>query len=136
MSGLEHDLWCAARFKGFLPTRGAQAPLISGLQSGEVKLPARRAQVVSPCFGKFEKFRRDACADDMHSGIIRAAAAATIPVPTGQRVCRTRLKNGSEDVSDFDGHDRRIRRCELPSSGLRCGDGSGSLPGVGSTLEK
>lgn len=50
MSRLQYNIRRMAVFKGFLPTGGAEAPLVTRDEAGEFELRARRAQVVSTEF--------------------------------------------------------------------------------------
>lgn len=70
MGALQDDLGCFARFEGFLPARGAQAPLISGSQSHETELRPGSTEIVSPRSAEFEKVGGHHGADHVHSGVI------------------------------------------------------------------
>ena len=100
----QHDSRRGIGLKGFLPAGGAQAPLVAVLEAGKSELRARRAQVVAAAFGKFEKLVCHFRADDVHSSITRAGAAAAVPMPAGERIERAGNENGADDVAGFDGH--------------------------------
>ena len=50
MGGLQNDRRRATRVEGFLPTRGAETPLIPGAQPGKIELGTRGAEIVATAF--------------------------------------------------------------------------------------
>ena len=72
-----------ARPLGLGPSRGAQTPAIAVLETGE--RAARRLQVVAARLGVLEKRGRDAAADDVDAGVLRAGRAAPIAKEARER---------------------------------------------------
>ncbi len=50
MSRLQDDVRCAIRLKGFLPTNGAEAPLISRFESREGEVRTRGGEIIPALF--------------------------------------------------------------------------------------
>ena len=54
--GLKNDAWRRVVLVGFLPARGAEAPAISGFETGEAVFRHRSGQVVPSEFGELKEF--------------------------------------------------------------------------------
>jgi len=70
---------------GFPPPGGAQAPLVSWLQTWKIKIGHWRAQVIAPGAGEFQEFLRHDGTDYMGPGITWSGTAVAIPVKSGER---------------------------------------------------
>ena len=81
------------------PTRGANAPTVTGLEAGKTIFRPRRAEVVARRRAELEKFRRNLDTDGMAAGILRAGVARAIAKKPGQRIDRTGLQRTAEDVA-------------------------------------
>jgi hypothetical protein len=57
VGGTQNHTGCLACFQGFLPTRRAKTPPITGFQAGKSKFLLRSGKVVTARFGIFEEFR-------------------------------------------------------------------------------
>ena len=100
VGGFEHHFRCGARIQGFLPPGGAEAPAVSGLESGETGLGA--AEVVADAPAELEELGRHPGAHHMGAQVIGTGVAAPVPVEAGERVEAARLQLLTENVLRHD----------------------------------
>ena len=94
----QHDRRRHPGLERLLPARGAQAPLVAGLQSREAELGVRRRQVVADRGREGQELRGDPGADRVHAHVLGAGVAAAVAVEAGQRVEVAGLELFAEDV--------------------------------------
>src|SRR5262245_39260519 len=85
--------------KRLLPTRGAQAPAIAGLQAREADLRDRRAQIVALTLAEGQELRRHFGAHHMGADILGAGLAAAAAVEAAERPDGARLQPFAKDVA-------------------------------------
>lgn len=68
------------------PCTGANTPRITGFKAGEIELGRRRHEVVAPCFGEGQEGVVDDATHRVRASIVVVGVAASVAVPTGQRV--------------------------------------------------
>lgn len=98
VAGFEHHAGGAASVERLLPALHAQAPFVAILQSGELVLGTRGAEVVPARLGKSQEGIRNYRADSVQSQVFCARAAVTVPVKTCHRAGATAFKRASKDV--------------------------------------
>src|SRR5690349_10692113 len=81
------------------PPQRNHAPAIAGPQPRKAEFGTRRAQVVADLLLVLEELRADNRADRVAADVIRAGAAAAVPVETGQRVGAALGKRGAQHVA-------------------------------------
>lgn len=69
--------------EGLLPAGSAQAPLITGLEAGEIHFGSGRGKVVAVGPGEGQKFAGDFGADDVDAVVAGAGPTATITEEAG-----------------------------------------------------
>jgi hypothetical protein len=98
VGGLEDDLGGEAEFPRFFPARGAEAPLVAGLESGEIEIGHGGGEVVALGFGEGEERFGSAGADGVAAGVFGACGTGAVAVETGEGVDGAGLEFGAEDV--------------------------------------
>lgn len=86
MGAFEYDGWRNAGVKSFFPAQCAQAPAVTGFQTGEPKFRAGRDEVVAAAHREVQKRLCHFGAHDMAALVVRIGVAATVPEVTGQGV--------------------------------------------------
>jgi hypothetical protein len=95
------DGWGLAGLEGFLPSLGAEAPAVAGLETGEVILEARRGEVVASLFGEGEKFGRHHGADSVNAAVIGTEPAVAIAHEPSHGIHSAGFQRFAEDVTLF-----------------------------------
>src|SRR6056297_2172739 len=101
MRRVDPDLRCAALVMGLQETRGAQAPLISGFETGKAEFRARRAQVVADIFRIGEEFRGHERADRVAAVILRAGVAMPVAEKPGDRLAGAARQRPAQYIDRF-----------------------------------
>ena len=96
---LENHARRHAGLQRLTPARGAEAPAVARLKSGEIEVWLRGGEVVASCLGEGKELRRDLDADCVQPEIVRARMAAAGAIEAGQRPLRATLQRLTEDVA-------------------------------------
>ena len=107
--------------KGFLPTRGAHAPTVAGLQAGEIVVGHRRGEVIARRKAEGEELGRHFDADGVAAVVFGARVALAVAKETCERLERARFERATEDVE----RGRRNHGSERGQSGAGCKVGRG-----------
>lgn len=118
MGGFQNDRWRNSCFKGLFPAQGAEAPFIAGLEAGKLIIGDGGDQVITPGFGKSQKFLGHHCANDVPAGILRAGMAVAVPVKAGHRIGAARLEGRAEYVFCLFHNYQKITKKSSGSSGI------------------
>ena len=86
VGGFKVDGWRDTGIEGFLPAQHTQAPLVAGLEAGEVIFWVRRDQVIAHHLGENQKILGHAGTHGVNADIICAGVAAAIAEEAGERV--------------------------------------------------
>ncbi len=112
MSGGEDHRRGDASLQRFHPARGAQAPVIAGLQTRKLELRARGGKIIAGRLGEDQKLLGHDGADRMHAGVLRSRLAAAVAVEAGEGVHGAGLKLAAQDIARgalvSDGHETRF----------------------------
>lgn len=82
----------------FLPTRGAYAPTVAGLQAGEIVVGHGRREVVAGGAAEGEELGGDLDTDRMATVVVGTGVAMAVAKKTGERIERAGLERATEDV--------------------------------------
>lgn len=80
------------------PARGADTPVVAGLEAGEAVLWHGCGEIVAQLGGDGEKVRCDDAADGMNAEVFRAGAATAVAVEAGHGLASTGFKRLAEDI--------------------------------------
>ena len=94
----QHNLGRHAGIVCFFPTCGAQAPLITGLQSRKAIHWVGGRQVVTTLFAEFQKLCGHSTADNVQPGIRSARVATSITVKTCHWVRAASLQFAAQNI--------------------------------------
>src|SRR6478609_6187279 len=83
VGGAEHDGCGDARTVGLEPARGANAPAVAGLETGEAPLGTRRREVVAGKLAEVEELLGHHGAHRVASEVLRPGRAAAVAVEPG-----------------------------------------------------
>jgi len=87
----------------FLPAGNAEAPAVTGFQTGEVPFGGGGAQIIAPGGGEAQKLSRDFDADGVQAHITGTGAAVAVAVKSGHGLATAAGEGGSEDVGAHGG---------------------------------
>src|SRR5579871_10826 len=109
MGGFEDDRAGCSGLLDLEPTRGANAPVVAGLEAGEAVLEHRGAKVVAESLGDAEELFVDDAADGVDAEVVRAGFAASGAVEAGHGLAATDVERLTEYVAaaGFDGFGNR-----------------------------
>ena len=99
VGGTQNHAGRLACFQGFLPTRRAKAPPITGFQTGKSKFLLRSGKVVTARFGIFEEFRCHHGTDRMTAQILFSRIAAAVAIKPCRRFDRAQIQCFPKDVT-------------------------------------
>lgn len=105
----------------FLPTGGAHAPAVAGLQAGEIVVGHRRGEVVAGGAAEGEKLGGDLDAHGVAAVVVGAGVAMAVAEKAGERIERAGLERAAEDVE----RGRRNHESERGQSRAGCKVGRG-----------
>ena len=95
VGGFKDDLGRHSCVVGLLPSRGTQAPLVAGFQTGELVLRHRRGKVIAGGFRECQKIVRHDGTNRVSSVVTHASIAKTIPIEPRHRVSTAALQFGA-----------------------------------------
>ncbi len=84
MGGLQNDFWSQSCVVGILPSTGAEAPFVAGLQPWKFILWSGRGEVVSLLAGKLQECIGHDCTHSVHASVSVACVAMAITVVSCQ----------------------------------------------------
>ena len=96
VGGGQHHLGSSSRLERLLPPHGAQAPLVAGLEAGELVLGHGGGQVVAAARRERQELCRHEGTHDVHAGVVAPVLAATRAVVAGEWVERARFELAAE----------------------------------------
>ncbi len=99
VGGVQQNLWGFSFIVGFLPARGAEAPAVSGFESGEFVLRSWRAKVVSLREGKLKKLSSHDRADGVNPEVATTGVAKSVAVKSREGFIAAGFEFTTEDVA-------------------------------------
>jgi len=103
--GFKIDRGRAIVIKRAFPTRDADAPFVTGLESGKSPFRSRRYQIVSIEHGEIQKLARDFHAHRVQSDIFRSGATKSVAIESCHGIATTGSEFSPENVC---GHQRKV----------------------------
>jgi len=103
--GFKIDRGRAIVIKRAFPTRDADAPFVTGLESGKSPFRLRRYQIVSIEHGEIQKLARDFHAHRVQSDIFRSGATKSVAIESCHGIATTGSEFSPENVC---GHQRKV----------------------------
>jgi hypothetical protein len=97
--GFEHDLWSHAGLERLDPARHAQAPPVTGLQSGKIILGHGRGEIISHRAAEGEKLFRRHNTNGMQALVIGAGAAITVAVKSRHGIAAAALQGLAKNIA-------------------------------------
>lgn len=98
VGGLKHDGWGFLHLQSLSPTTDTEAPMVAGLQAGEVKLGHGCGEVIAACSAEGEELFRHHGTDGVQTFVIRPGAAVAVAVEAGDGGVAAPLQGSSEDI--------------------------------------
>lgn len=87
-----------AMLERVLPTRDANAPLVTWFESGKTPFWNRCHQIVSVQHGEIKKISGDLDADRVLPDIFRTGPAVAVAIKSGHRIATAALEFGPENI--------------------------------------
>ena len=105
VSGFEDDRAGGSSLLNLQPTRGADAPAVTGLETGKTKLGHGGAEVVPESLGGFQEGRVDDAADGMDAEVFGAGITAAGAIEAGHGLAAADVERLAQNVlaAVFDG---------------------------------
>ncbi len=97
--GTENDRRCDAGLMGFEPARGADAPAIATLETGESPFRSRGREVVPGLAAEREELLGHHGAHRVTAEILGAGRAAPVPEEAGDGIARARQQGAADNVA-------------------------------------